>query len=350
MHTIIMELALEKSECQKGNKKMLTTRQERILELIVKEYVKNVNPVGSKLICDELSCSSATIRNEMAELEEAGYLEKTHISSGRVPSEKGYRYYVDNLMKPKEMTGDDLLKLQIIVNNNKLEINDYLKKSLEIIAEITNYTSVVLGSKSNENKLKKIEVLSLNEETVIAIIITDKGHVEHQNMTIKNVMIEDIQKTVDIINKMLVGTPIDEMNSKLEFEVKPIINQYIAQHDAIYNAFYEVFNDFTNKSNVSFVGRTNILNQPEFSNVEKIKKVMKKLEDEELLDSIEEKDGNINIYIGKESHVDDDITIIKTKYKTSSDEGTIAIIGPKRMEYDRIVSMLEFVKKNIEEK
>lgn len=329
---------------------MLTSRQNHILDLIVKEYVKNVNPVGSKLICDELGCSSATVRSEMAELEELGYLEKTHTSSGRIPSEKGYRYYVDNLMKPKEMSGDDLLKLEIIVNNNKLEINDYLKKSLEIIAEITNYTSVVLGSKSNENKLKKVEVLPLNDEAVVAIIITDKGHVEHKNMSIKDIGLEDIQKTVDIINKLLVGTPIDEVNSKLEFEVKPIINQYISQHEAIYNAFYEVFNDFTTKSNVSFVGRTNILNQPEFSNIDKIKRVFTKLEDEELLESIEEEDGNINIYIGKESKLDDDITIIKTKYKTPSDEGTIAIIGPKRMEYDRIVSMLEFIKKNIEEK
>lgn len=329
---------------------MLTSRQERILELIVKEYVKNVNPVGSKLICDELDCSSATVRNEMASLEEYGYLEKTHTSSGRVPSEKGYRYYVDNLMKPKEMSGDDLLKLQLIVNNNKLEINDYLKKSLEIIAEITNYTSVVLGSKSNENKLKKVEVVPISEETVLAIIITDKGHVEHKNIDAEGISLKDITKAVEIINKLLVGTPIDEINEKLEFEVKPIINQYVAQHDAIYNAFYEVFNDFSTKSNVSFVGRTNILNQPEFSNVDKIKKVFTKLEDEELLESIEEEDGNINIYIGKESKLDDDITMIKTKYKTDSDEGTIAIIGPKRMEYDRIVSMLEFIKKNIEEK
>ena len=329
---------------------MLSSRQEHILELIVKGYVKSVLPVGSKMICDELNCSSATVRNEMAVLEELGYLEKTHISSGRVPSEKGYRYYVDNLMKPKEMKGDDLLKLQIIVNNNKLELNDYLKKSLEIISEITNYTSVVLGSKSNENKLKKLEVLSIGEDEILAIIITDKGHVEHKNMTISDVRLEDVEKTVELINKLIVGTPIDEINSKLEFEVKPIINQYVAQQDAIYNAFYEVFNDFTNKSNVSFVGRSNILNQPEFSNVDKIKKIFTKLDDEELIESIEEENGDINIYIGKESKLDDDITIIKTKYKTASDEGTIAIIGPKRMEYGRIVSMLEFVKKNIEEK
>ena len=164
---------------------MLTTRQERVLEVIIREYVKNVTPVGSKLICDELKCSSATIRNEMSALESMGYLEKTHISSGRVPSESGYRYYVDNLMKPKEMTGEDMLKLQMIFNNNKLEINDCLKKSLEIISELTDYTSVVLGSSSSENKLKKVEVLPLEEDRLIAIIVTDKGHIEHKQIKIE---------------------------------------------------------------------------------------------------------------------------------------------------------------------
>lgn len=329
---------------------MLTTRQEEILELIIKEYVKSINPVGSKGICETLNCSSATVRNEMAYLEELGYLEKTHISSGRVPSEKGYRYYVDNLMEPKKMTGDDLLKLQIICNNNKLELNDYLKKSLEIIAEITNYTSVVLGSKSNENRLKKVEVMPLSDSRMLAIIITDKGHVEHKNIMVENVILEDIQKAVELINKLLIDTPIDEINQKLEFEVKPIINQYVSQHEAIYNAFYDVFNDFTKKNDVSFVGKNNMLNQPEFNNVDKIKKLFNKLDDKDVISNIEENNNDINIYIGKETNLDDDVTVIKTKYKTLGEEGTIAIIGPKRMEYSRVVSMLEFIKKNIENK
>lgn len=327
---------------------MLTSRQEKVLELIIKNYVKSVNPVGSKLICDELDCSSATIRNEMAFLEDEGYLEKTHTSSGRIPSEKGYRYYVDNLMKLQEMNGDDLLKLQIIHNNNKLELNSYLKKSLEIISELTDCTSIVLGSKSNENKLKKVEVLPLSDNSVIAIIVTDKGHVEHKNMVIDGVSIDDVQKTVEIINKLLIGTPIDEVNSKLEFEVKPVIVQYVNQHEALYNAFYDVFNDFVSRNNVSFVGKNKILNQPEFNNVDKIKKIFSKLDSEEILDNIVEDDGDIKIYIGRESNLDDDVTVIKTKYKTDSDCGTIAIIGPKRMEYDRVVSMLEYIKDNIE--
>lgn len=329
---------------------MLTTRQERVLEVIIREYVKNVTPVGSKLICNELKCSSATIRNEMSALESMGYLEKTHISSGRVPSESGYRYYVDNLMKPKEMTGEDMLKLQMIFNNNKLEINDCLKKSLEIISELTDYTSVVLGSSSSENKLKKVEVLPLEEDKLIAIIVTDKGHIEHKQIKIEGVSLSEISKSVELINKLIVGTPIDEIKEKLEFEVKPVINKYIKQHETIYNAFYDVFNDFVMKSDVSFVGRNNILNQPEFNNVEKIKKIFNKLDDYTLLEASSSDDKDINIYIGNESNVDEDVTVIKTKYRTLDDEGVIAIIGPKRMEYSKVVSLLNYIKENLDKK
>ncbi len=329
---------------------MLTSRQEKVLEIIIREYVKNVTPVGSKLICDELNCSSATVRNEMAVLENEGYLEKTHISSGRVPSEEGYRYYVDNLMKPKEMTGEDMLKLQTIFNNNKLALNEVLKRSLEIISEITDYTSVVLGNSVTDNKLQKVEVLPLNDTKLIAIIITDKGHVEHKEMNIEGVSLEEITKTVELINKLIIGTPIHEIKEKLEFEIKPIINQYVRQHEALYNAFYDVFNDFAMKSDTTFVGKNKILNQPEFNNVEKIKKIFNKLDDDDLLQSIEEDDKDINIYIGNESNLDEDVTIIKTKYKTDDDEGTIAIIGPKRMEYSKVVALLGYIKDNLNKK
>ena len=329
---------------------MLTTRQEKVLEIIIREYVKSVTPVGSKLICDELGCSSATVRNEMAALENEGFLEKTHISSGRVPSEEGYRYYVDNLMKPKEMTGEEMLKLQTIFNNNKLAISEVVKRSLEIISELTDCATVVLGNNSSDNRLQKIEVLPLSEKRLVAIIVTDKGYVEHKQMDSLDVSLDEISKTVELINKLIVGTPISEIKEKLEFEVKPIINQYVKQHEALYNAFYDVFNEIAVKNDTTFVGRTRILNQPEFNNVEKIKKIFNKLDDENLLQSIEEDDKDINVYIGNESNLDEDVTIIKTKYKTGSDEGTIAIIGPKRMEYSKIVSLLNYIKDNLNNK
>lgn len=329
---------------------LLTDRQKEILKLIVMEYIQNAKPVGSHQICEMLNCSSATVRSEMANLEDLGLLEKTHTSSGRVPSEEGYRYYVNNLMKPKEISGEDMLKLQLIFSNNQLELSDCIKKSLEIVSDITNYTSVVLGTKSHENTLKEVNIVPLSNNSMVVVVITDKGFVEHKTINVDGISLDEVKKTVTLINDMITGTPIDEISSKLEFEVKPIIGRYVKEHERLYNVFYNVFNSFTNK-NVDVLGKSNILKLPEFSNVDKVRDVLEKLDDN--IDSIVEEsdDGNdINIYIGKETNIDGDLTVIRTKYKTDKEEGTIAIVGPKRMEYDRVVNLLEYIKENIERK
>ena len=328
---------------------MLTERQNKILKLIVERYIKEPIPVGSKVISKELNCSSATVRNEMGELEKLGLLEKTHTSSGRVPSEAGYRYYVDNLMELKKMNAEDMLKLQIVFKNQQLALSDVITKSLQVISDMMNYTTVVLGSKSHENNLKQVEAIPIDEENLTVIIVTDRGHVEHKNIRLQEVSLEDVQKTVGLINNLISGTPIDEVSKKLEFEIKPIIGNYVKQHEQLYNAFYHVFTDFTNQE-VNIMGRHKMLEQPEFSsNVEKIKSVYNKLEDNEFLKNIEEDDdNNIKVYIGNENNIDSDVTVIKTKYKKGNEEGTIAIIGPKRMEYDRVVGLLEYMKENIE--
>ena len=327
---------------------MLNNRQIELLKLIVEDYIKTAKPVGSKAICDILNCSSATIRNEMAALEEYGLLEKTHISSGRIPSEKGYRYYVDNIMKPKELTGEDMLKLQTIFKNSSLMLDDYIAKSVEIVSEMTNLTAVVLGKSSKENYVNKVEVVPINEHNLIAIVVTDKGHVEHRNLTIyEDVSMTDIKQTVDLINKMIVGTQLDEVSSVLEYEIKPIIANYVKQHEVLYNAFYNAFNDFTKDASVVMTGRKNILMQPEFSTPEKIRDIISKFEDKQIINKITEEDEGINIYIGSETEFDDDVTIIKTKYNLNGAEGTIALIGPKRMEYDRVVTLLDYIKNSV---
>lgn len=333
---------------------MLTERQKEILKIIVQEYIKLAKPVGSNLICDTLNCSSATIRSEMASLEDLGLLEKTHTSSGRIPSEKGYRYYVDNLMELKKMSAEDMLKLQIIFRNNQLQFSDCVSESLKLISEMTNYTSIKLGTASHTNTLKEISIVPLNSDSLIVIVVTNMGYVEHKNITLPNIDLADVKKTVGLINNMIVGTPIDEVSQKLEYEIKPIIANYVEEHEKLYNAFYNVFNNFTSR-NVDIVGKNNILKHKEFDNIEKVSKILDKLEDENMIKYVDQikgevkKDGNdINIYIGKENNLDEDMTIIETNYKTPQEEGKLVVIGPKRMEYDRVVSLLEFIKENIE--
>ena len=330
---------------------MITKRQQEILKFIVEEYVKTVKPVSSNEICKSLKCSSATIRNEMVILEDLGYLEKNHFASGRQPSEMGYKYYVDNIMTPKDITGEDMLKLQTIFHNQSLVLSDAIQKSLELVAEITNYTSVVLGKSSSENKLMKVEVISLADDKILTMLITDKGYVEHKNLYLPDTDIEEVVKTVNLINKMIAGTPINEISEKLEYDVKPIIAKYVKQHEVLYNAFYDAFTSFTNKaSDVHFAGKNNFLKQPEFNNIEKVKQLLTKFDDIGNISEMKEVNNGINVYIGKDSELSNDVSVIKTKYNINGEEGTIAIIGPKRMEYERVVNLLNYIKENIEEK
>ena len=327
---------------------MISEREKEILKVIVEEYIKTAKPVSSSQICEIIKCSSATVRNEMVYLSDLGYLEKNHFASGRAPSEKGYKYYVDNLMKPKDMTGEDMLKLQTIFSNQSLALSDTIKKSLEIISEITNYTSVVLGTNAKINKLKQVEIVPLEENKILTLVITDKGVVEHKNLYLpSSISTLEVRKTVELINKLLVGTPINEVSEKLEYEIKPIIGKYVKQHEVLYNAFYDAFNEFTNGTNndIHFVGRSNILKQPEFNTIDKVKEVLAKFDDTNIIK--EEENNGINIYVGSESEISEDMSVIKTKYHINGEEGTIAIVGPKRMEYDKVVSLLDYIKTNL---
>ncbi len=332
---------------------LLNKRQVELLKLIVENYIKIAKPVSSKSLCKTLNCSSATIRNEMSTLEELNLLEKTHTSSGRVPSEKGYRYYVDYIMQPKELTGDDMLKLQTVFKNQSLILSDAITKSMEIITELTNYTSIVLGTSSKENRISKIEAIPIDENNMVAIVVTDKGHVEHKNVVVEEkVSALEIKQTVDLINKFLIGTPIDEVSAKLEFEVKPQIGTSVKQQRAIYDALYNVLSDLHEDSSVHITKPSNILKQPEFNDADKIRDILNKFEDKEFIQSVvesDEEDTGINIYIGSENDFDEDVTVIKTNYSVEGVEGTIALIGPKRMEYDRVTTLLEFIKNHINE-
>jgi heat-inducible transcriptional repressor len=328
--------------------RLINERQTHLLKLIVEDYIKTAKPVSSKSLCELMNCSSATIRNEMSNLEELGLLEKTHTSSGRVPSEKGYRYYVDYIMKPSELTGEDMLKLQTIFHNNSLAISDTIKLSMQLVADITNCTTITLGAASRENRVNRVMVEQLDDQNMIAIVITDKGHVEHKNIHFaEQVDQTEIKKTVDLINKLIVGTPIDQVSERLEYEVKPVITKVVRQHEVLYNAFYNAFHDFAKGEEVRVTSASNMLKQPEFNDADKIREIISKFDDKNMVSNIKEDENGINIYIGSETEFDNDVSIIKTRYTVSGEEGTIALVGPKRMEYGRVISLLEYIKDNL---
>ncbi len=334
-------------------------RQEELLKIIVETYIQTFKPVGSKSLVDHFKVSSATIRNDMALLEELNFLEKEHLSSGRIPSEAGYRYYVDNLMKPKDITGEDVLKLQTILNNNNLVVSDAIQKCMEIISDITHYTSVVIGPSVESSTLQQISIIALDDDEdetsegdrrVVAVLVTNQGVVENKQINIsRNINLKELIKTSELINKALVGTPLAKVTERLELEIKPKIKEVINRYEEVCNFFSSAFRDFTiDNSDIVFGGKTNILDYKEYDEPEKIKDMIAKLENTELVKNIQTSDSDINIYIGEETEFDPDVTIIKTHYKVGKDEGTLAIIGPKRMEYDKVWTLLNFLKSYIE--
>lgn len=331
-------------------------RLEALLREIVETYIQTFKPISSKSLVEEFKCSSATIRNDMAVLENLGYIEKEHTSSGRIPSEKGYRYYVDNLMQPKELTGEDILKLQTILSNNQLVVSDAITKCMEIISDITHYTSVVIGPSKSSNTLKQISIIPLDhddetgDQRVVAVLVTNKGIVENKQVNISNeINLRELIKTSEIINKALVGTPLDKVSERLELEIKPKIKDVIERYDEVCNFFSNAFQDFTmSNSDVVFGGKTNILDFKEYNEPDKLKDMIAKLEDVELVKRIETDQNDVNVFIGEETEFDPDVTIIKTHYQAGNDEGTLAIIGPKRMEYDKVVTLLSYLKNYIE--
>lgn len=328
-------------------------RKNNLLKEIVETYIKTVKPVGSKSLCAKFNLSSATIRNEMADLEELGLLEKNHISSGRVPSEAGYHYYVEHLMEPETLTGKDMLQLQKIFSNNNLNLSDAITKCMEIISEITNYTSIILGKSSEDNNLLQVNIIALNETQVVAVICTDKGHVENKSFTLpNNTDIKELIKASEIINRLLIGTPINKVSERLELEIKPVIKKNIYQYETVYNIFYDALTDFAKESSVRVSGRNNIFEQPEYNDAEEMKRIARKMDDMEFIKKIAKptQGEDIKVYIGEETEFDPNVTIIRKKYKIDGEEGTIAVIGPKRMDYQRIVGLLEYMDEAIDKK
>ena len=188
----------------------------------------------------------------------------------------------------------------------------------------------------------------------MAIVTTDKGIVENKQFILPDdTNMSELIKTSEMINKMLVGTPIRDVSEKLEFEIKPIIAKRIKDYQTVYNIFYDAFNDFIeHNTNIHVSGRVNLLKEPEYDNTEDIKRIASKLEDESFKKMLSDIDdtGEIKVYIGKDSNFDDNVTVIKKSYNINGTEGTIAIIGPKRMEYERVVSLLNYMVDELEGK
>lgn len=331
----------------------LTERQTKVFKTIVEEFTRTAEPVGSHTLMNLLDfhVSSATLRNEMAALEEMGLLEKTHTSSGRVPSTKGYRYYVDHLMvkhiEPKMMNA-----LQTIFDARNSSMEEVVRQSCDILSQMTNLTSVALGPDARYQALQHITLIPLNEKSAVAIFVTNHGHTENKTFQFsESVSMNDLTTCCNLLNENLVGVALNEVVDRM-VEIQPLLAAKVQRHEMLFEAFVNAFVKFASDQ-VYFSGQSNMLYQPEFADIEKLKKMMSMLEDSSLWRQIAEENTGTVVRIGKDNVKlldTDDVSVVASKFKIHGDEeGQLMIVGPTRMPYNEVVALMEYVSRRIEE-
>lgn len=332
---------------------MLSERQRMILNAIVDDYIRSAEPVGSRSISKRgnVSFSPATIRNEMSDLEELGFLEQPHTSAGRIPSNKGYRYYVDHLVQHGNLTAYELNVMKGFFAEKINEMEQVTQQVATILSNLTNYTSIVIGPEVFSTTLKQLQIVPLNEHTAVAIIVTSTGHVENKTFTIpQGVQMAEIEKTVAILNAKLVNVPLHHLKSKLFNEIGAELSKYVHGYDELLRALETVLED-DEEDRVFLGGATKMLTQPEFKDVGKIKNILDWLDEApKLMRVFTALPDGIQVRIGDENSVEaiNNCSLITASYSIDGVSlGTIGILGPTRMEYGKVIRLLDHLSRDM---
>lgn len=332
---------------------MLSDRQLLILQAIIDDFIHTAQAVGSRTLAkkDEITFSPATIRNDMADLEEMGFLEKTHSSSGRIPSEKGYRFYVDHLLSPSLLSKEELVTIRSMFNRKIFELERLAQQSAQILSEFTNYTSIVLGPEVFETRLKQLQLIPLSSNRIVTVIVTDTGHVEHRTLSLDNkIDSSELEKLVNILNERLKGVPLIELEFKMKNELHQLLKQHVVNIEQAYQIISRTFGKQKGEK-VFYGGKTNMFSQPEFNDIDKIRSLLTVIEQEDVVyDLIRSDKLGISVKIGQENKVQEmhNCSLITASYSFGNNPmGTIAILGPTRMEYGRVIGLLNFLSKDL---
>lgn len=333
---------------------MLDERKKRVLQAIIEEYIKTAEPVSSNAImnCEGLECSSATIRNEMAELEKIGYLEKPHTSAGRVPSAKGYRFYVDELLEDDKMTVEEIKYVSDKLETKVNELEDIMEIASSTISEITHYTTVSIGPSSNIQKIESIKFVLLSSRMMMAIILTDSGLVKETIIKFDEDITENQVQTLSyMFNNKLKGEPITKIDRPLE---KYLVEEMRYSVNLI-KPIIEQMKKVVEEEKIHLEGANKLFELPEFNSLEVAKNFVNILDEKELMADMLNTGfaKDINVYIGEENEKEElkDFSIVTFKHRIGNkDLGTIGIIGPKRMNYAKVISVMKYISKKLNEK
>ena len=330
---------------------MLIDRQVLILQSIVENFITTNQPVGSKQIAQNIDFSSATIRNDMSKLEKEGLIKKTHISSGRVPSEKGYRYYVDYIKKDYELSNSENEKLKQLVNGDIVSENNFLEKNAIVLSDLTDCTAVILAPTKTDRRINKIEVILLSSRSILVILVTNIGEVFQQNYKLDaDFTAEDIAEINKLLQSYFYDVDMATAHVMIHGELEKYLKNKVNNYDMIVVALNRLLQNKIKKT-VALGGKYNLLKQPDIDNVEKLKEVVSLLEDDkivELLDNNEITDQP-SIKIGTELKLGtiDELSLVSSSYNTSKGQGVIAVFGPKRMDYSKIMTLIACVRDNL---
>ncbi|MFA5720503.1 MAG: heat-inducible transcriptional repressor HrcA [Acholeplasmataceae bacterium] len=329
---------------------MITNRQKLILKAIIEIYMETGLPVGSKILTDwpYLDYSSATIRYDMQVLEEYGYLEKTHTSSGRIPSKLGYRYYLDNLVT-RDSNIDSIFPMIDQLFEHERNKETTVKQAIDLLSELTSYTSIILGPNEDLTRIKKIDFVHINENEAVILIVTDKGHVQSQTFKINGYGSEQFKETINTLDDLLRNKYLKDAKEILSrsFMTDDVIG-YMRYQDQIIDAFVRAFTKMS-EEDVYLAGLGNMITQSEIEDPEELRRLLHILDRKDVLKVIG-RTNKLSFKIGREAEFmpTDRCTIISVPYAVSDEEmGTIAIIGPTRMDYAKVIPLMEYIAKNI---
>ena len=336
----------------------LSDRKLKILHAIIQNYLETGEPVGSRTISkySDLNLSSATIRNEMADLEELGYIIQPHTSAGRIPSDKGYRLYVDMLMSEKEQ---ELTEMQDQMLEKADKMDQLLKQAAKVLANNTNYATLVSSPMNNGNKIKFIQLSMVDEEQVIAVIVLGGNVIKNKIIDVDEPLSnESLLKLNMLLNTTLNGMPIEEINLGLIARLK---EQAGIHSEVIGNVLDAVADAIQIDEDMQIYtsGATNIFKYPELSDKQSAQEIINAFEEKQQLTELvtqtlsREDNTGIQVYIGDETPVDTmkDCSIVTATYELGEGvKGTIGIVGPKRMDYEHVLSSMKRLQSELDQK
>ncbi|OPX87058.1 heat-inducible transcriptional repressor HrcA [Pelotomaculum sp. PtaB.Bin117] len=328
-------------------------RKQKVLLAIVHDYIATAEPVGSRTIAKKyrLGVSPATIRNEMADLEEQGFIEQPHTSAGRIPSERGYRYYVDFLMRKKELSREEENLIQREYQAKVRDVGQVIQKTGQLLSQLTNYTAMVLPPRVGISSFKHIQIVYMHQSQAMVIAVMDNGAVQHRLIEIpESITALDMETISKVLNAKLQGHAMKSIKMTLIKEIYSELSRHKHFLDLVMELVQESLTlEFEDK--IYLGGIFNMLNQPEFHNVEKIKTMLSIMEQEKLLCDLLEVgagDDGVTVRIGGEINQWDmkECSMITAPYSIQGRKmGFIGVLGPTRMEYAKVISVVDYMTK-----